>query len=191
MGSKKVIFGHFPTFRHYSDTNRCSFPSIFPHEPTTTTNRHTPFILQQIITWLYTGKLSVHHEVQLDTDKNSLVDESPFLTEIAAFAKKYGSFTLGKLAEVLMEHNKADLEQMNSERSRIMRSKFDDENGQNLTRERNTFDGLSLHQRFAYIFSRKDQEIGNAQETSLLQRFSKNERDCGRDFDVSIFKSNK
>lgn len=132
--------------------------------------------------------MSVHHEVQSDRNQEALlVDKSPFLTEIAEFARKFGSFTLGKLAGVMMGHNKADLEQMNSEKSRIRKVG----NEQNLRNESNVFDGLSMHQRFAYIFSRKDQEIENAQETSLLQRFSKNERDCGRDFDVGVFKSNK
>ena len=140
--------------------------------------KHAPFILEQIVNWLYTGELKILHKVELDKFGNELVDKSEFLNEMLHFAEKFGSFKLKKTLNWLGENINADLKQMNDDRR--MNGKIDK------TQTRQTFDNLSFNERICFILGKRDEN-----HPDILGRFIANERSAGREFDMDYFRNNK
>merc|ERR1712228_206380 len=137
--------------------------------------KHAPFILEQIINWLYTGELKVLHNVEED-EEGVLFENSEYLEEINHFANKFGGYILKKLTEELKDHIDADIKQMNEDKQ--MNSK---------DKTKMTFDNLSFNERIRFILGHNHENTKNVDVLDVLQRFQANERRSNREFDVSYF----
>ena len=204
-------YAHFEKFKHLykgwwelreasrpedQEQDKFVFYKFKPHYPKN--QKYAGNILQEIVSWLYTGKISITHEIKTnfyndpnfskDNRTSHVKDQSPMLEELYEFGKTFDSHSFKELVKSMKMDYDSDIKQMNED--------FEKEHG---SKSGVTFDSMSFAQRLGYIFHRSKTEGAEIDEehksnknlgshelnekmanSNLFNRFCHYEQRCGR-----------